>query len=636
MMFFNNLLTSGHTFKENEHELKTKYILLNSMLVMMTLLLPLLSVLRFFTNYPIQSMINISGALLAGVAMYGFRKLGKGNYKFLAYVMFIIFSALLVYAYYNNPLMFNINAWFIILVLPIFLVLGFYIAISLAILFMMTIAVINVYFIQSDVQNLVYGFVPILVSVWFMHIYKALLEHYVKLLKYSNNTLEATVKKRTAILEDQRNVLDYQAHYDPLTELPNRIKFHKDIQEVMQNARNQTNNFALLFIDLDQFKKINDSYGHDVGDQVLKTLSSRIRKSIDSEHRLARLGGDEFTILVEKYKYNKNLEYLAQKVIDTIQEAIIIDKTTMFISCSIGISLYPDDTSSYQDMIKYADTAMYKAKELKRGHYTFYSSDMTEVAFEKVLLETSMRFALEKEDFILHYQPQINAETQELKGMEALIRWNHESMGLIPPSKFIPMAEETGIIIALDQWVMKTGMNQMKTWYDMGLNPTKLSLNLSMKQLQEKDLISIIEKTLKETNCKAEWIEFEITESHVMHNVTEVIETLKKIKNLGITIAIDDFGTGYSSLAYLKKLPIDKLKIDRSFIIDIPDNKEDAAITNAIIGIAKSLDLMVIAEGVETERQKTYLVECGCKYIQGYFYHKPIASEKIERLLRSQ
>jgi len=621
------------TLLKNEYGLKTKYILLNSMLVMMILLLPLLGVLRFFTNYPIQSMINISGALLAAVTMYGFRKLGKGNYKILAYVIFIIFSALLIYAYYNNPLMFNINAWFIVLVLPIFLVFGFYTTISLTILFMITTAIINYYFIQSDLQNLVYGFVPILVSVWFMHIFEARLQHYVQLLKHSNNHLEETVTKRTKVLEEQRNILDHQAHYDALTNLPNRIKFQKDIKDVMHNARKYKNNFALLFIDLDQFKKINDSYSHDIGDQVIRILASRIRKVIDSHHKLARIGGDEFTILAEQYQYNKELEYLAQKVIDTIQEPIIVDKTTMFISCSIGISLYPDDTSSCQDMIRYADTAMYKAKELKQGHYTFYSSDMTELAFEKILLETSMRFALDKEEFILHYQPQINGKTQELIGMEALIRWNHEKMGIIPPSKFIPLAEETGLIIALDQWIMKTGMKQMKTWYDSELNPTRLSLNLSMKQLQESNFISIIKNTLKETGCKAEWIEFEITESHIMHNVLEVIAILQKIKDLGISIAIDDFGTGYSSLSYLKKLPIDKLKIDRSFIIDIPDNKEDAAITNAMIAIAKSLDLKVVAEGVETERQKNYLIECGCKCIQGYYYHKPMPNKQMEYLL---
>ena len=632
-MFINNLLHSGHTFKDNEHELKTKYILLNTMLSIIALLLPLLGTLRFFTNYTTQSIINFSGALLAIIAIYNFRKLQKGNYKTLAYIMIILFSLLIIYSYYSNPLIFNVNAWYIVLGLPIFLIFGFYASITFAILFMLTIVVINYYFIQSDLQNLAHGFIPIFVSIWFIHMYEVRFKHYVNLLKHTNNTLEETVKKRTEVLEEQRNILDYQAHYDALTNLPNRIKFQKEIQDITHSAQMHKNNFALLFIDLDQFKKINDSYGHDVGDQVIRITASRIKKSIDTHDKLARLGGDEFTILVEKYKYTKDLEYLAQKVIDTVQEPIIIDNTTMFISCSIGISLYPDDTDAHQDMIKYADTAMYKAKELKRGHYTFYSSDMTDIAFEKVLLETSMRFALEKEDFVLHYQPQINGETQELTGMEALVRWNHDSMGLIPPSKFIPMAEETGLIVALDQWVMKTGMKQMKTWYDSGLNPTRLSLNLSMKQLQEKDFISVIEKTIKETGCKAEWIEFEITESHVMHNVIEVIAILEKIKDLGIGIAIDDFGTGYSSLSYLKKLPIDKLKIDRSFIIDIPDNKEDAAITNAMIAIAKSLDLKVVAEGVETERQKNYLIECGCKCIQGYYYHKPMPSKQMEDLL---
>ncbi len=634
-MSIQNLFSSGYSFQVNEHELKTKYILLNSMLIIITILLPILGILRFFTNYPTQSIINFAGSLLAITGIYILRKLQKGNYKTLAYSLFIIFSFLLIYAYYNNPLMFNIDAWFIVLGLPMFLIFGFYTAINLSIAFMIAMAVINYYFIQSDLQNLIYGFVPIFVTVWFIHIYEMRLQDYVHLLETSNQTLEETVKRRTKVLEDQKNILDHQAHHDALTNLPNRIMFQKEIQEVMYHARKTKNNFALLFIDLDQFKKINDSYGHDIGDQVIRIAASRIKKSIQKNDRLARLGGDEFTILVEAYKYTKDLEYLAQKVIDTIQEPIIIGNTTMFISCSIGISLYPDDTSSYQDMIKYADTAMYKVKKLKRGQYTFYSSDMTEIAFEKVLLETSMRFALEKEDFLLHYQPQINGQTQEVIGMEALIRWNHETMGLIPPSKFIPMAEETGLIIALDQWVMKTGMGQMKAWHDMGLNPGRLSLNLSMKQLQEKDLISVIEKTLQETECKAEWIEFEITESHIMHNVIEVIKTLQQIKNLGMSIAIDDFGTGYSSLAYLKKLPIDKLKIDKSFIIDIPDNKEDAAITNAIIAIAKSLDLIVIAEGVETERQNTYLLQCGCNYIQGYYYHKPMPSHQIEQLFHS-
>jgi len=259
---------------------------------------------------------------------------------------------------------------------------------------------------------------------------------------------------------------------------------------------------------------------------------------------------------------------------------------------------------------------------------------MTEVAFERVLMETSMRFALEKEEFVVHYQPQVDGRLNKIIGMEALVRWNHEKMGLVSPGAFIPLAEETGLIVALDQWVMKTGMTQMREWYEAGLNPGRLSLNLSVKQLQQEDFIEIVKNILNETGCKAEWIEFEITESHIMHNVKEAIETLNSIKALGISIAIDDFGTGYSSLSYLKKLPVDKLKIDRSFITDIPDNKEDAAITNAIIAIAESLNLRVIAEGVETRKQKEYLLECGCHFIQGYLYHKPMPAEKMKKILQ--
>jgi EAL domain-containing protein (putative c-di-GMP-specific phosphodiesterase class I) len=306
----------------------------------------------------------------------------------------------------------------------------------------------------------------------------------------------------------------------------------------------------------------------------------------------------------------------------------------MFVSCSIGISLYPDDTVSFQDFIKYADTAMYKAKERGRDNYQFYSTDMTEHAFEKILMETSMRFALEKEEFVVHYQPQVDAVTEKIIGVEALVRWDHETMGLVSPGTFIPLAEESGLIIALDQWVMKTGMTQIKAWYDKGYAPGRLSLNLSTKQLQQHDFLSTIECMLEETGCKAEWIELEVTESNIMHNILEAINTLNQLRNLGIHIAIDDFGTGYSSLSYLKRLPVNKLKIDRSFIIDIPGNKEDAAITNAIIAIADSLNLTVIAEGVESKKQKEYLLENGCRYIQGYLYYRPMAADKMEAILQ--
>jgi diguanylate cyclase (GGDEF)-like protein len=414
------------------------------------------------------------------------------------------------------------------------------------------------------------------------------------------------------------------------------VKLQKEVQKMIDFNKHTKINSAILFIDLDHFKNINDSFGHDTGDNVLKITASRIRGCIRKDDFLARFGGDEFVVFVNSYDSKHDLERISENIIACISKPILIDNKTMFVSCSIGISVYKESSRNYQDFIKYADTAMYKAKENGRSNYRFYSSDMTEVAFERVLMETSLRFALDKEEFLVYYQPQMDGKTNKIIGMEALVRWNHSTMGLVSPAAFIPLAEETGLIVALDQWVMKTGMKQIREWYEMGYKPGRLSLNLSVKQLQHKDFITVVKNMLHETGCKVEWIEFEITESHIMHNVLEAIDTLNRIKELGISIAIDDFGTGYSSLSYLKKLPVDKLKIDRSFIIDIPDNKEDAAITNAIIAIAKSLNLMVIAEGVETQKQKKYLISCGCRYIQGYLFYKPMPKAQMQEVLRGK
>lgn len=482
-----------------------------------------------------------------------------------------------------------------------------------------------------------YGYVPLFLSVIFLHIYEYRFYQFTQLLTKTNNTLEQKVKEktleRTQVLENQKKQLDYQAHHDYLTELPNRVKFQKETEKNIDINKHNNVKSAILFIDLDHFKNINDSFGHVVGDNVLRITANRIRKCIRKGDFLARFGGDEFVVYINGFDENNELEKIAQHIIECISKPILADNKTMFVACSIGISVYKEHPRNYQDFIKYADTAMYKAKEAGRNNYQFYTSDMTDGAFERVLMETSMRFALEKEEFVVYYQPQIDGKTDNTIGMEALSRWNHADMGLISPATFIPLAEETGLIIALDQWVMKTSMKQMKQWYDKGYNLGRLSLNLSVKQLQHKDFITVVKNMLHETKCKAEWIEFEITESHIVNNVLEAIDTLNHIKSLGISIAIDDFGTGYSSLSYLKKLPVDKLKIDRSFIIDIPDNKEDAAITNAIIAIAKSLNLIVIAEGVETKKQKKYLLECGCRFIQGYFYYKPMIEEEMEKIL---
>ena len=633
-----NLLSSGFSFRENEYELKTKYILFNSMLAILGVTLGFMGTLRMLTHYYTQGIIDYGATLLSILFILFLRKFGKGHYVPLAYAMAISSVGVIVYSYYISNGILNINAWFTALVIPIFLILGYRVAMYMAVSFMVVIALFNISLTETDTLNTLYGYVPLFLSVLFLHIYEIRFQQFAKLLTDANTNLEKKVRKktleRTEVLEKQKNALRYQAHHDYLTGLPNRVWFQKKVKEITAKSNISRNSTAILFIDLDNFKNINDSFGHDIGDKVINITASRIKECIRGDGFLARFGGDEFVILIDRFEGKDDIESAASHIISCISAPIEIERKSMFVSCSIGVSLYPDDTVSHQDFIKYADTAMYKAKERGRNNYQFYSTDMTELAFEKILMETSMRFALEKEEFVVHYQPQIDCTTEQIIGIEALVRWNHESMGLISPQTFIPLAEESGLIIALDQWVMKTGMTQLKTWYDKGYNPGRLSLNLSAKQLQEKTFVSTVKSMLKKTGCEAEWIEFEVTESNIMHNIQEAINTLNAIKDLGIHIAIDDFGTGYSSLSYLKKLPVNKLKIDRSFIIDIPENKEDAAITNAIIAIADSLNLTVIAEGVETKRQKNYLLENGCNYIQGYLYYRPMPADKIERVLQ--
>ncbi|WP_372999095.1 EAL domain-containing protein [Sulfurimonas sp.] len=436
-------------------------------------------------------------------------------------------------------------------------------------------------------------------------------------------------------LHEQKNILHHQAHHDDLTQLPNRAFFNDRLEQAIQRAKRNKTLIALFYIDLDHFKQINDSLGHEIGDKVLQVTADRLKNNIRKEDTLSRLGGDEFTLIVEELNIAKDVSVLAQKIIEDLEKPIHIDTHTLYISSSIGISIYPNDDTDAKNLLKYADSAMYKAKEEGRNNFQFYSSEMTELAFEHLAMEVSLRQALANEEFVVHYQPQINGSDNSLIGMEALIRWNHPTLGMVPPYKFIPIAEKNGLIIQIDQWVMRSAMTQLSSWYKEGLNPGVLSMNLAIKQLQKKDFIEVMRSLLEETRCKPEWIELEVTEGQIMTNPEEAIKILNQISDMGIELAIDDFGTGYSSLSYLKKLPLDKLKIDRSFIKDLPDDDEDIGITKSVIALSKSLNLKVIAEGVETKEQKDFLVENGCHNIQGYFYSKPISADEIyERFLK--
>jgi len=436
-------------------------------------------------------------------------------------------------------------------------------------------------------------------------------------------------------LLQQKDQLEHLAHHDILTGLPNRLLFNDRLTRSIEKSKRRELKMALLFIDLDHFKEINDSLGHDAGDVVLKEVAQRLKQTMRKEDSLARLGGDEFTIIIEDLESGEHASVLAQKIISQLAAPINFDNNSLYISSSIGISLFPDDGSNPQNLLKYADSAMYKAKDEGRNNFQYYRAEMTELACERVHMEAQLRQALKNNDFVVYYQPQIDGRANQLIGMEALVRWQHSELGMISPAKFIPLAETTGLIVELDRLVMKQAMQQMTKWYHQNLNPGQLALNLAIKQLRQKDFIDVLLKMIKDTQCQPQWLELEVTESQLMTKPLEAIKTLKQISEIGIQLAIDDFGTGYSSLSYLKKFPLNKLKIDQSFIQGLPDDDEDSAITKTIIALAQGLNLKVIAEGVETKEQKAFLIQHGCAHIQGYFYSKPMSADEMTAYLKN-
>jgi diguanylate cyclase (GGDEF)-like protein len=441
-----------------------------------------------------------------------------------------------------------------------------------------------------------------------------------------NKTLEKEVKLRTKELYNK-------AYHDDLTGLANRAMLNKSLDKSISKAKRNNTKLALLYIDLDRFKEINDSLGHSTGDAVLKEVSNRIKNKIRCEDTFARLGGDEFTIIMENINKEQDAVYLAQKIIDVLEKPLHIDERILYISSSIGISLFPDNGENAEQLLQNADAAMYKAKAEGRNNFQFYCSDMTAKAFNRVLMETNLRQALKNDEFVVFYQPQTNAKENKLIGMEALVRWNHPTMGMISPDKFIPIAEETGLIVNLDRWTMKTAMKQIVQWEQEGLNPGKLALNLAIKQLQQDDFLDVLTQMIKDVGIEPDALELEVTEGGIMQNPEKAIVILQNISDLGIELAIDDFGTGYSSLSYLKKLPINKLKIDQSFIRELPKDEDDVGITKAVIALSKTLNLKVIAEGVETIEQIDFLVKNTCETIQGYFYTKPLSASEMRDYL---
>lgn len=433
----------------------------------------------------------------------------------------------------------------------------------------------------------------------------------------------------------QKDILDYRTHHDSLTGLANRVLFNDRLTQAIEMAKRHKNSFALLYIDLDRFKQINDSLGHVIGDEILKIISKRVREVMRKEDTISRLGGDEFAVLAQDLIKGENASALAQKIISSISEVIHIENHTLYLTSSIGISIYPQDGTEPDNLLKNADAAMFRAKDEGRNNFQYYSADMTQLAFERVVMEASIRKALSNDEFVVYFQPQVEGNTDRIIGMEALVRWEHPEAGVVFPDKFMPLAQETGLILAIDQKVMKSAMVKMAKWYKMGLEPGVLALNLSIKQLSQVDCMDKLLQLMMESGCRPEWLELEVTEGEIMKNPQNAIDVLKKISQIGVKLAVDDFGTGYSSLSYLKRLPIDKLKIDKSFIDGLPYDDEDVSIARAIIALAQSLKLDVIAEGVETKEQRDFLIQNGCSNIQGYYYSKAIPAAQMEEMLKN-
>jgi len=426
----------------------------------------------------------------------------------------------------------------------------------------------------------------------------------------------------------------YLAEYDTLTNLPNRTLFLDRLRQTIVAAQREREIFAILFLDIDLFKSINDSLGHPVGDRLLQEMARRLVECVRASDTVSRQGGDEFIIILRQIREAADPAQIARKILAAMSESFFIDSQEMRVSASIGIALYPADGEDEAALIKNADAAMYHAKKLGRSNYQFYTADLNVRARKRLEMENSLRLALDRREFLLHYQPQVELESGRIIGAEALLRWQHPEEGLVPPGEFIPLAEECGLIVPIGEWVLGEACRQNKAWQDEGMAKLPVAVNLSPIQFRRQDLEEVIRRALTESGLEPEYLEIEITESLLMSAENQTIALLYQLKNLGLSIAIDDFGTGYSSLSYLKLFPIDKLKVDRSFVRDVSSDPDDAAIISAIIAMAHRLRLEVLAEGVETIDQRNFLIHEGCNEAQGFHYSRPLPAEQMKSLLQ--
>ncbi|MGA2189672.1 MAG: EAL domain-containing protein [Steroidobacteraceae bacterium] len=427
--------------------------------------------------------------------------------------------------------------------------------------------------------------------------------------------------------------LNHVALHDDLTSLPNRLMLNRDLDQALSRHRRDATQLAILFMDLDRFKVINDSLGHDLGDDLLRQVAQRLRIHAREGDTVARMGGDEFAVLVENPKSLADISICAQRLVDETSAPYMLGGKDCRVTVSIGVSIFPTDGNDSQALLKAADVAMYRAKDAGRNNYLYYTPAMNVHTVERLELESDLRHALERGEFLLHYQPKIDLGSGLITGTEALLRWNHPIRGLVPPMEFIPLAEETGLIVSIGEWVLASACARTKLWQDQGFPKLSVAVNLSARQFGDPMLLPKLTRIIRTSKLSPSNLELEITESMVMSHAESAVAVLDSLKSIGVQIALDDFGTGYSSLAYLKRFPIDTIKVDRSFIRDISANSDDKKITRAIIAMAHGMRLKVVAEGVETAEQLAFLRAQRCDAVQGYLLHRPLPEQDVASVL---
>lgn len=474
-------------------------------------------------------------------------------------------------------------------------------------------------------DKLIFGLIILLMSFVFLYMYNKRLQKEV-----SKRTLELEMANKN-LIEQQKEIYNL-AYFDPITSLPNRTYFVEEVNNKFENPDEIVSNFAILFLDIDRFKHINDTLGHNVGDYILKLLGNRLSKLVKSGDIVARAGGDEFYILMNKYKHIDEVTDLAERILIDFKSPYIVKDYTLYLTTSIGIVTFPDGGVDTHSLIKNADLALYKSKGLGGNAYYIYGEELKSEGLERMMLLNQLRYAVEYDELVLHYQPQIDISTGEIRGVEALVRWNHPEKGLLYPDDFIPLAEESGFIIQMGEWIIRQACLDGKKWQDEG-KEIIVSVNISSKQFQQDDFVNKVTEIINESGLNPRNLTLEITETIAISDIKHTIEVLNRLRSLGIAVAIDDFGTGYSSLSYLNEMSVNELKIDRSFIWDIERNDKNKLISNTIIVLAKQLGLRVIAEGVENSEQLYILKEMNCDIAQGYHFSRPVTKERIDEMI---